>query len=127
VIAKCGDSCVATVVPVESALDIRIKKSSGMRRWKMSWYFLSTTKLDEITWLQVPKYGAGEEPIPRLFLASTVSQAILAIGGFGGDYFVHVVEVANPVPSRFADDAAATGEHVVTQDILDAAGRSLPA
>lgn len=112
---------------MQGTFDICIKMIFGIGRWKMPWYFLSTTRLDEITWLQVPKYGAGEEPIPRLCLAPTVSQAILAIGGFGVDYFIHVVEVGNPNPSRFALDAAVTGEHVVTADILDAAGGSLPA
>jgi len=93
----------------------------------MPWYFLSRTKLKEITWLQVPENDVGEEPIPRLCLGPTVWQSLLAIGGFGVEYFIHVVEVSNPVPSRFAVDAAVTGECVVTQDILDAAGGSLPA
>ena len=93
----------------------------------MPWYFLSRTKLEEITRLQVPNNDVGEEELPRLCLAPTVWQSILATGGFGVDYLIHVVEVANPVSSRFAVDAAVTGEHVVTQDILDAAGGSLPA
>ena len=93
----------------------------------MVWYYLSKTKLKEITRLQVPDNDVGEEEVPRLCLAPTVWQALLAIGGFGVQYFIHVVEVASPVPSHFAFDAAVTGEHVVTQDILDAAGGSLPA
>src|SRR5438309_2108725 len=95
------------------------------RRWKMPWYFLSRTRLNEINHLQVPENDAGEEAVPRLCLAATVWQSLLAIGGFGVEYFIHVVEVCNPVPSRFAVDAAVTGEYVVTQEILDAAGGSL--
>jgi hypothetical protein len=91
------------------------------------WYFLSRAVLKEITWLQIPENDAGEEVVPRLCLAPTVWQSLLAIGGFGVEYFIHVVEVANPLPSRFAIDAAVTGEYVVTQDILDAAGGALPA
>jgi hypothetical protein len=93
----------------------------------MHWYFLSRTRLNEITWLQVPENDAGEEEVPRLCLAPTVWQSLLAIGGFGVEYFIHVVDVTNPLPSRFAVDAVVTGEHVVTQEILDAAGGSLPA
>ena len=93
----------------------------------MPWYYLGKTPLNEINRLQVPENDAGEEPVPRLCLAPTVWQSLLAIGGVGVEYFIHFVEVANPVPSRFAVDAAVTGEHVVTQDILDAAGGSLPA
>ncbi len=93
----------------------------------MLWYFLSRTRLKEISWLQVPENDAGEEAVPRLCLAPTVWQSLLAIGGFGVEYFIHLVEVSNPVPSRFAVDAAVTGEYVVTQDILEGAGGSLPA
>jgi hypothetical protein len=93
----------------------------------MPWYFLSRRRLKEITRLQVPENDAGEEPVPRLCLAPTVWQSLLAIGGLGVEYFIHVVEVSNPIPSRFAADAAVTGEYVVTQEILDAAGGSLPA
>lgn len=93
----------------------------------MLWYFLSRTRLNEINRLQVPENDAGEEAVPRLCLAPTVWQSLLAIGGLGVEYFIHVVEVSNPLPSHFAVDAAVTGEYVVTQDILDAAGGSLPA
>jgi len=93
----------------------------------MPWYFLSRTRLNEIKRLQVPENDAGEKAVPRLCLAPTVWQSLLAIGGFGVEYFIHVVDVSNPVPSRFAVDAAVTGEHVVTQDIINAAGGSLPA
>ena len=101
-----------------------IQRECGRGR-KMPWYFLSRTRLEEIDRLQVPENDVGEEPIPRLCLAPTVWQSLLAIGGFGVEFFIHVVEVSNPVPSRFAVDAAVTGEHVVTQDVLDAAGGSL--
>jgi len=93
----------------------------------MPWYFLSRTRLNEISRLQIPDNDVGEEAVPRLCLAPTVWQSLLAAGGFGVEYFIHVVDVANPVSSRFAKDAVVTGEHVVTQDILDAAGGSLPA
>jgi hypothetical protein len=49
----------------------------------MPWYFLSRARLKEITWLQVPQRDSGEEPVPRLCLAPTAWQAVLAIGGFG--------------------------------------------
>ena len=93
----------------------------------MPWYFLSKTRRNAITWLQVPENDAGEEAVPRLCLAPTVWKSLLAIGGFEVEYFIHEIEVANPLPSRFAVDAVPTGEHVVTQDVLDAAGGSLPA
>jgi hypothetical protein len=93
----------------------------------MPWYFLSRTKVKEITWLQVPENDAGEGAIPRLCLAPTVWQSLLAIGGFGVEYFIHVIEVSDPIRSRLASDAGVTGEHVVTQEILEAAGGSLPA
>jgi hypothetical protein len=93
----------------------------------MPWYFLSRTKLKEINRLQVPENDAGEEAVPRLCVAPTVWQSLLAIGGIEVEYFIHVVEVSYPVPSQFAVDAAVTGEHVVTQDTLEAAGESLPA
>ena len=92
----------------------------------MPWYFLSRTRLKEIDRLRVPDNDAGEQAVPRLCLAPTVWQSLLAIGGFGIEYFIHEVEVSSPVPSCFADDAAVTGEHVITQDMLDAAGGSLP-
>jgi hypothetical protein len=50
----------------------------------MPWYFLSRTKLEaSITELRVPD-DAGEEEVPRLCLAPTVWQSLLAIGGGSG-------------------------------------------
>jgi hypothetical protein len=56
------------------------RKTDDTRRWKIPWYFLSTTRLKEINRLQVPENDAGEEAVPRLCLAPTVWQSLLAIG-----------------------------------------------
>jgi len=94
----------------------------------MCWYYLSRTRIEAITRLQTPEQASdvGEEAVPRLCVAPTVWQALLSIGGFGVDYYIYQIEVY-PVPSRFARDAGVTGEHVVTQEILDRTGGSLPA
>lgn len=72
-----------------------------------------------------PGMAHGESQTPRLSVAPTVAQCILALSQ-EGNWFIYKVHVKNPVRAdRSVLDRELTDEHWITQEVLDQEGGSI--
>jgi hypothetical protein len=90
------------------------------------WYYLGKEKLPErLTSVLQPKMAFQESTTPRLCIAPSVAECIIALS-LEERFYVHSIDVK--VPSR-ADgsvgDRDGTREHWITQEVLDRHGGSI--
>lgn len=92
------------------------------------WYFLSKGEFGEtLTEVRSPQMAYQESEIPRLCIAPTVSQCILALSALVGRFNIYTIEVDAPEPANESVcDRHSTGEHWVTQEVLDRHRGSIP-
>ena len=92
------------------------------------WYYLTQNESfpDVLTEVRSPEMAFQESSEPRLCIAPTVSQCILATASLEGMFEVLVLKVNDPEPADDSvTDRLTTNEHWITQRVLDRNGGSI--